>query len=128
MTSSPPNDRRYTREHEWACPQPDGLVLVGITAFAQHELGDVVYVELPRPGERVTRHARMGEIESVKAVSELFAPVTGEVEAVNEALGESPELVNAHPYDAGWLVRVRPDDASELDGLLDAAGYAALTG
>ena len=128
MTSSPPNDRRYTREHEWACPQPDGLVLVGITAFAQHELGDVVYVELPRPGERVTRHARMGEIESVKAVSELFSPVSGAVEAVNAALAESPELVNEHPYDAGWLVRVRPDDASEIDGLLDAAGYAALTG
>lgn len=124
----PPDDRRYTKEHEWALQQPDGLVLVGITDFAQHELGDVVYVELPQPGGRVAQHEQMGEIESVKAVSELFSPVTGEVAAVNDAVESTPELVNDDPYDRGWLIRVRPDDASELDGLLDAAGYASLTG
>lgn len=122
-----PDDRRYSKEHEWALAEPDGLILVGVTDFAQHELGDVVYVELPAPGERVAQFAKMGEIESVKAVSELFSPVSGEVAAANADLKDTPELVNESPYEDGWLIRVKPDDASELDALLDAPAYAALT-
>ncbi len=122
-----PEDRRYSKEHEWALAEPDGAVLVGVTDFAQHELGDVVYVELPAPGERVAQFAKMGEIESVKAVSELFSPVSGEVAAVNADLKDNPELVNESPYENGWLIRVRVDDASELDALMDAPAYAALT-
>ena len=122
-----PDDRRYSKEHEWALAEPDGLILVGVTDFAQHELGDVVYVELPAPGERVAQFAKMGEIESVKAVSELFSPLSGEVAAANADLKDAPELVNESPYENGWLIRVKPDDASELDALLDAPAYAALT-
>ena len=121
-----PEDRRYSREHEWALSEADGLVLVGITDFAQHELGDVVYVELPKPGDRVTQNARMGEVESVKAVSELFSPVSGEVTAVNDEVKDAPELLNESPHEKGWLIRVKPDDPAELDSLLDAAAYAAL--
>lgn len=121
-----PEDRRYSREHEWALSEADGLVLVGITDFAQHELGDVVYVELPKPGDRVTQNARMGEVESVKAVSELFSPVSGEVAVVNDEVKDAPELLNESPHEKGWLIRVKPDDPAELDSLLDAAAYAAL--
>ncbi len=122
-----PEDRRYSKEHEWALAEPDGLVLVGITDFAQHELGDVVYVELPQPGDRVTQNAQMGEVESVKAVSELFSPVSGEVTAVNDEVKNAPELLNESPHEKGWLIRVKPDDPAELDTLLDAAAYTALT-
>ena len=122
-----PDDRRYSKEHEWALAEPDGLILVGVTDFAQHELGDVVYVELPAPGERVAQFAKMGEIESVKAVSELFSPLSGEVAVANADLKDTPELVNESPYENGWLIRVKPDNASELDALLDAPAYAALT-
>ena len=121
-----PEDRRYSKEHEWALAEPDGLILVGITDFAQHELGDVVYVELPQPGDRVTQNAQMGEVESVKAVSELFSPVSGEVTAVNDEVKNAPELLNESPHDNGWLIRVKPDDPAELDTLLDAAAYTAL--
>lgn len=122
-----PEDRRYSKEHEWALPEPDGLVLIGITDFAQHELGDVVYVDLPQPGDRVTQNAQMGEVESVKAVSELFSPISGEVTAVNDEVKNSPELLNESPHEKGWLIRVKPDDPAELDSLLDAAAYTALT-
>ena len=121
-----PEDRRYSKEHEWALSQDDGSVLVGITDFAQDELGEVIYVDLPKPGERVTQNARMGEIESVKAFSELYSPVTGEVTAVNDEIKTAPELVNSSPYEQGWMLRVKPDDPAELDNLLDAAGYASL--
>ena len=121
-----PEDRRYSKEHEWALAEPEGLVLVGITDFAQHELGDVVYVDLPNPGDRVTQHAQMGEVESVKAVSELYSPISGEVTAVNDEVTSAPELLNEAPHDRGWLIRVKPDDPAELDALLDAAAYAAL--
>lgn len=121
-----PEDRRYSKEHEWALPEPDGLILVGITDFAQHELGDVVYVELPQPGDRVTQNAQMGEVESVKAVSELFSPVSGEVTTVNDEVKNAPELLNESPHEKGWLIRVKPDDPAELDTLLDAAAYTAL--
>ena len=122
-----PEDRRYSKEHEWALPEPDGLVLIGITDFAQHELGDVVYVDLPQPGDRVTQNAQMGEVESVKAVSELFSPISGEVTAVNDDVKNAPELLNESPHEKGWLIRVKPDDPAELDSLLDAAAYTALT-
>ena len=122
-----PEDRRYSKEHEWALPEPDGLVLIGITDFAQHELGDVVYVDLPQPGDRVTLNAQMGEVESVKAVSELFSPISGEVAAVNDEVRNAPELLNESPHEKGWLIRVKPDDPAELDSLLDAAAYTALT-
>lgn len=121
-----PEDRRYSKEHEWALSQDDGSVLIGITDFAQDELGEVIYVDLPKPGDRVTQNARMGEIESVKAFSELYSPVTGEVTAVNDDITTAPELVNSSPYEQGWMLRVKPDDPAELDNLLDAAGYASL--
>lgn len=121
-----PEDRRYSKEHEWALSQDDGSVLVGITDFAQDELGEVIYVDLPKPGDRVTQNARMGEIESVKAFSELYSPVSGEVTAVNGEISTAPELVNSSPYEQGWMLRVKPDDPAELDNLLDAAGYASL--
>ena len=117
-----PEDRRYTVEHEWALIDGDEVV-VGITDFAQHELGDVVYVELPRVGARVTAGKELGVIESVKSASDLFSPVSGEITSVNPELADHPELVNDSPYDRGWMLRVRPDDLAELDSLLDAAGY-----
>ena len=122
-----PNDRHYSKEHEWALLDADGAVRVGITKFAQHELGDVIYIELPKEGARVAQHEQMGEIESVKAVSDLFSPVTGEVVEVNAQVKDKPELVNDDPYAGGWLLRIKADDADELTGLLDAAGYAAIT-
>lgn len=122
-----PADRRYSKEHEWALVQDDGSVLIGITEFAQHELGDVVYVELPKVGDKVAQHTQMGEIESVKAVSELFSPVSGEVVEINGGVKSKPELVNENSYEQGWLVKVKPDNAAELDNLLSAADYDALT-
>ena len=122
-----PDDRRYSKEHEWALVEDAGTVLVGISEFAQAELGDVVYVELPKAGERVKAGGQIGEIESVKAVSDLFSPVSGEIVEVNGAVKQKPELVNDSPYEKGWLLRIKPDDPSELDALLDAAQYGALT-
>lgn len=122
-----PEDRRYTPEHEWLRTDADdaNLATVGITDFAQDELGDVVFVAMPKVGARATRGQAFGEIESVKTVSELFAPVDGEVVAVNEALADHPELVNSSPYEDGWMVRIRLDDPAEPASLLDAAGYRA---
>ena len=122
-----PADRRYSAEHEWALVEDDGTVRIGISEFAQHELGDVIYVELPKVGARVKQKDQMGEIESVKAVSDLFSPVTGEVVEVNAAVKDKPELVNEDPYNGGWLVKVKPDDAGELDGLMDSAAYQSQT-
>ena len=120
-----PEGRRYTKEHEWALVDGDS-VLVGITDFAQHELGDVVYVELPKLGARVTALKEFGVVESVKAASDLYSPLTGEVVATNDELADHPELVNESPYDRGWMMRVRPDDLGELDQLLDAQAYQQL--
>jgi glycine cleavage system H protein len=120
-----PEDRRYTQEHEWAMRDGD-TVVVGITDFAQHELGDVVFVELPKVGSRVTAFDEFGVVESVKAASDLFSPITGEVVAINEDLTEHPEWVNESPYDRAWMLRVRPDDLDELDKLLDATAYRQL--
>jgi len=117
-----PSDLRYTSEHEWA-RQEGALVRIGITFYAQDALGDVVYVELPDVGTRVTQDAPLGEIQSPKAVSDLYAPVTGEIVERNEEVIASPELVNDDPYGEGWLVAIRPDDLAELDGLLVAKAY-----
>ena len=132
MTPAPsldaPDGLLYTRDHEWLRldgAAPDEAV-VGVTAFAQDQLGDVVYLDLPAAGAALTAGERFGEIESVKTVSDLYAPVSGEAIAVNEALIERPELVNSSPYGEGWLLRVRLADASELEALLDAAAYRAL--
>jgi len=122
-----PKDRRYSKEHEWAIDEGDGTIRIGITEFAEHELGDVIYVELPKVGTAVKQNAQMGEIESVKAVSDLFSPVTGEIVEINSAVKDKPELVNEAPYEAGWLVKVKATDTGELAGLLDSAQYEELT-
>jgi glycine cleavage system H protein len=121
-----PRELRYTREHEWVRVAGDEAT-IGITEFAAHELGDVVFVELPAVGQAIEQHATFGVVESVKAVSDLFAPVSGEVIAVNGDLSETPELVNSDPYEGAWMIRVRMRDPGELDGLLDAATYDGLT-
>jgi glycine cleavage system H protein len=117
-----PSDLRYTSEHEWARLEGE-VIRVGITWYAQDALGDIVYVELPEPGTRVTQDAPFGEIQSPKAVSDLYAPVTGDIIERNEEVIAGPELVNDDPYGEGWLVVIKPDDAAELDGLLDATAY-----
>lgn len=122
-----PDDLRYTTEHEWVRDQ-GGTVRVGITDYAQGQLGDVVYVALPEVGSDVTAHDSMGEVESTKSVSDLYAPLTGRVVARNEALLDSPELVNSDPYGEGWIVEIEVGDPSEVDGLLDAAAYRTSTG
>jgi glycine cleavage system H protein len=119
-----PTDRKYTKEHEWA-KLDDGLAVVGITDYAQEQLGDIVYVELPQLGDAVEQSQTFGIIESVKAASDLFAPVSGEVVAVNEDLVDRPELVNEDPYEGGWMVKVQPEDETQMDALLTAEDYAA---
>ena len=122
-----PEDLHFTAEHEWVRRTADqGVVEVGITDYAQGELGDVVFVELPKAGATFERMQVFGTIEAVKAVSELFCPVAGEVVEVNEALDQSPALVNTDPYGNGWMIRLRVRDESELDQLLDAAAYEEL--
>ncbi len=119
-----PDHLRYSKDHEWASVE-DGRVLVGITDFAQQQLGDIVYVELPSPGEKLKAGQSFGVVESVKAVSDLLAPVSGEVLEVNGELSQHPEWVNQDPYGKGWMIAVAIDDPSELEGLLDARGYGA---
>lgn len=127
--SSIPADLSYTAEHEWVTtPGADGVVRIGITDHAQSELGDVVFVQLPEVGETVEAGAAVGEIESTKSVSDIFAPVSGEVTAVNDRLEEEPAAVNTAPYGEGWLFEVRPADEDYRSGLLDAEGYAAQLG
>lgn len=126
--SSIPTDLRYTKDHEYVRAAPDGVVTVGITDYAQGELGDVVFLSLPKPGDPVTAHQAFGTIEAVKAVSELFSPVTGKVLEVNGALDGDPAAVNRDPYGDGWMVRLRPAEAAELSELLDAAAYKAHIG
>ncbi len=121
------DDRRYSREHEWV-RQTDGGAEIGITRFAADELGDIVYVELPAVGTALRQFTAFGVVESVKAVSDLFAPVSGTVAAINDELRSHPELLNSDPEGAGWLCRLERTDAAELDALLDAAAYADLTG
>ena len=121
-----PEDLRYTKEHEWARDEGSNRVRIGITDFAQDALGDVVYVDVPQEGATVTANQPFSEVESTKSVSDVYAPVTGEVEAVNEALLDAPEAVNADPYGEGWLVVIR-SEAGVPDGLLDAGAYEAHT-
>jgi glycine cleavage system H protein len=118
-----PEDLRYTPEHEWVRSGDGGVVRVGITSFAQDALGDVVYVSLPTVGDTLAAGDACGEVESTKSVSDLYAPLSGEVTGVNEALDSSPELVNSDPYGEGWMYELRLDDTSQVDGLLDQAAY-----
>jgi len=118
-----PDDLRYTEEHEYVRKTGDGNVEVGITDYAQGELGDVVYVELPSVGTKLGKHDVFGTIEAVKAVSELFSPIAGEVVEINPRLDGEPALVNSDPYGAGWMIRIKPDDAAAAESLMDAAGY-----
>jgi len=121
-----PDDLRYSKEHEWVRAD-DGNATIGITSFAADELGDIVFVELPEVGGQLTQFGTFGVVESVKAVSDLYAPVSGTVVEVNEALRDAPELLNSDPFGDGWIARLELGDASELDGLMDAAAYAAET-
>jgi glycine cleavage system H protein len=118
-----PNELRYARTHEWARLEEDGTVTVGITDHAQDALGDVVFVELPEVGQQLSAQAEAGVVESVKAASDIYAPVTGTVVAVNETLEDAPENVNQDPYGDGWFFRIEPDDEADLEDLLDAEGY-----
>ena len=118
-----PDDLRYTEEHEYVRKTSDGNVEIGITDYAQGELGDVVYVELPTVGTKLGKHDVFGTIEAVKAVSELFSPIAGEVVEVNGRLDGEPALVNSEPYGAGWMIRIKPDDASAVDALMDSSAY-----
>ena len=120
-----PADLRYTKEHEWVRVDGD-IATVGITGHAADQLGDIVFVELPAPGRALEQFATFGVVELVKAVSDLFAPVGGEVVEVNGALASTPEVVNSDPYGAGWMLRLRLADAAQVDGLLDADAYEAL--
>ncbi len=119
-----PDDLKYTKDHEWA-RQKGAKVLVGITDFAQDQLGDVVFVELPAVGDEVKKGESFGVVESTKAVSELFAPISGKVVEVNDPLVEAPENINEDPYEEGWMIAIEPSDPSELAALLDAKAYKA---
>jgi glycine cleavage system H protein len=120
-----PNDLHYTEEHEYVRTNADGTVDVGITDYAQGELGDVVYVELPTVGTKLGKHDVFGTIEAVKAVSELFSPVAGEVTEVNARLDQEPALVNSDPYGAGWMIKLRVEDPSGVESLMTADAYTA---
>ncbi len=119
-----PEDVRYSQDHEWARREGD-LFVIGINDYAQDQLGDIVFVELPEQGANFEQGSEFGTVESVKAVSELFMPVGGEVVAVNTALENSPELVNTDPYGAGWMLKIKPSDAAEWDKMMDRKAYLA---
>lgn len=121
--SNTPDYLRYAATHEWARDEGDGTVLVGISDHAQESLGDVVYVELPEVGKTVAAGEEVSVVESVKAASDIYAPVSGEIVAVNELLEDSPDTVNESPYEDGWFFRIKMSDPSELESLLDAEGY-----
>jgi glycine cleavage system H protein len=120
-----PKDLRYTKEHEWA-RRTGATVVVGVTAHAQEALGDVVYVDLPKVGASISAGASFGTVESTKAVSELYAPLSGKVVKVNQALADEPQLINQDPYGKGWICEVEPSQPSDVDGLLDAEAYTKL--
>jgi glycine cleavage system H protein len=121
-----PEDLKYTEEHEWVSRKGDATVRIGITDYAQEQLGDVVYVQLPEVGAQVDAGAPAGEVESTKSVSEIYAPFSGEVTAVNDALDEQPDLINSDPYGEGWIFELAVDDPDAIDGLLDAEAYQAI--
>lgn len=118
-----PDDLRYTENHEWVRELGDGVVRIGITAYAQHALGDIVYVSLPVQGDLVTRGESCGEVESTKSVSDIYAPLDGEVTAVNDELESTPELINSDPYEAGWMYELTIGPEATLDDLLDVSAY-----
>jgi glycine cleavage system H protein len=117
-----PENLHYSKDHEWVKVQ-DGVATVGITDYAQHSLGDVVYVELPSVGDKFDSHEAFGSVESVKAVSEIFTPIAGEIVEVNEGLNDTPEVVNSDPYGTAWMIKVKMDNPGEADALLNAAEY-----
>ena len=118
-----PTDRRYTKEHEWVVLENDGRALVGITEYAQEQLGDVVFVDLPKPGSKLAQNEKLGEVESVKAVSDLYSPVSGEVAEVNQELLDHPEMINEDPNSKGWMVRLASVATAEVQGLMSAEQY-----
>jgi len=120
-----PDDLRYSSDHEWA-RAADGKIRIGITDYAQDALGDVVYIEVPAVGSKVAAQDKISEVESTKSVSDIFAPVSGTITAVNDALGDEPQRLNSDPYGDGWICEIEPDDPAALDALLDAAAYQAL--
>jgi glycine cleavage system H protein len=121
-----PSDLRYSNDHEWAKANGD-IIRIGITDYAQDALGDVVFVDLPKVGAEIAAHGTIGEVESTKSVSEIYAPVGGTVTAVNATLSSSPEFVNSDPYGDGWICEITTTSANDFDALLDADGYATLT-
>ncbi len=121
-----PPDLKYSEEHEWVRVESDNVVVIGITEFAAESLGDVVFVELPEAGSQVTQFEKMGEIESVKAVNDLYSPISGQISERNEQVIDNPQLVNDSPYETGWMLKVELSDSSQLDKLMDAARYEAL--
>ena len=123
-----PTDLKYTKDHEWIRLESDGSVTVGITEFAQGELGDIVYVEIETEGETLDQEGVFGTIEAVKTVSDLFMPISGEILSFNIELEGAPETVNANPYSDGWMVKIKPSDRSQLESLLSADDYMSLVG
>lgn len=117
-----PDNLRYTKDHEWIRPEGD-FAVVGITDYAQNELGDIVFVEVETVGEQLDKETTFGTIEAVKTVSDLFMPVAGEVVEFNEELNDHPEIINSNPYDKGWIVKIKPVNAADINNLLDAEGY-----
>lgn len=117
-----PEDLKYTKDHEWA-KLSDGVVTIGINDYAQDQLGEIVFVELPETGDTFKKDDEFGSVESVKAVSEIYMPVAGEISEINEALEDAPELVNESCYDDGWIIKVKPDDISQFEALLDKGAY-----
>lgn len=128
MSTQIPSDLKYVTSHEWLRLEADGSVTVGITDHAQSLLGDVVFVELPQVGAKLARDGAAGVVESVKSASDVYAPIAGEIVAVNAELADSPDIVNGSPYGDGWFFRIKPANPADLDGLMDAAAYAAEIG
>lgn len=120
--SNIPENLRYSKDHEWVAVDGD-VATIGITDYAQHSLGDVVYIDMPRVGDKLSPHEAFGSVESVKAVSEIFTPIAGEIVEVNSDLNETPEDVNNNPYDAGWMIKVKMDNPLEADGMLSSEEY-----
>lgn len=121
-----PEELKYTKDHEWVRTDVDGTAYIGVTDYAQSQLGDIVFVDITTEGETLDAEEVFGTIEVVKTVSDLFMPISGEILEVNEKIEDEPEIVNDSPYEDGWLIKVQPSDTSELDGLLDATAYKAL--
>ncbi len=122
MANNIPDNLHYSKDHEWVAVN-DGVATIGITDYAQHQLGDVVYIELPSVGDKFESHETIGSVESVKAVSEVFTPVAGEIVEANDGLNDTPESVNSDPYEAGWFVKIKMDNPGEADKMLTAAEY-----